>query len=49
MVPYHKIDTVFKRDPANNHKTLIEGDYAQESFAQRSKRHEQVPLINAGR
>lgn len=31
--PYPKIDTVFKRDLATNHKTLVEGDYAQEAFA----------------
>jgi hypothetical protein len=32
MKEYHKIDTVFKRDPATKHKTLIVGDYAQEAF-----------------
>lgn len=30
---YHKIDTVFKRDPATKHKTLIEGDYSNDAFA----------------
>lgn len=29
---YHKIDTVFKRDPANKHKTLIFGDYSNPEF-----------------
>src|SRR5690554_942996 len=33
MREYPKIHTVFKRDPANKHRTLIEGDYAQEAFA----------------
>jgi hypothetical protein len=33
MKEYHKIDTVFKRDPANRHKTLIEGDYSNDAFA----------------
>lgn len=33
MKEYHKIDTVFKRDPNNKFKTLIEGDYSNESFA----------------
>lgn len=32
MKEYHKIDTVYKRDLATNHKTLIEGDYAQDAF-----------------
>lgn len=32
MKEYHKIDTVFKRDPATNHKELILGDYAQDAF-----------------
>jgi RNA ligase len=32
MKEYHKIDTVFKRDPATNHKALIVGDYAQDAF-----------------
>lgn len=30
---YHKIDTVFKRDPATKHKTLLEGDYSNDAFA----------------
>ena len=29
---YHKIDTVFKRDPATKHKTLLLGDWSQEAF-----------------
>jgi hypothetical protein len=33
MTEYHKIDSVFKRDPATNHKALLLGDYAQEAFA----------------
>lgn len=33
MQEYHKIDTVFKRDLATNHKTLIDGDYAHDAFA----------------
>ena len=32
MNEYHKIDTVFKRDPATKHKTLIIGDYSQPAF-----------------
>ena len=28
MKEYPKIPTVFKRDPANNHKTLLDGEYA---------------------
>lgn len=32
MKEYHKIDTVFKRDPATNHKTLLLGDYSQDAF-----------------
>ena len=27
MTVYHKIQTVFKRDPETNFKTLLEGDY----------------------
>jgi len=29
---YHKIKTVFKRDPDNQYKTLLEGDYALSEF-----------------
>jgi hypothetical protein len=29
---YHKIDSVFKRDPATNFKTFLMGDYAREEF-----------------
>lgn len=32
MKEYHKIDTVFKRDPATKHKTLLLGDWAQDAF-----------------
>lgn len=32
MREYHKIDTVFKRDPATKHKTLLLGDYSQDAF-----------------
>jgi RNA ligase-like protein len=33
MKEYHKIDTVFKRDPANKHKTLLYGEYSNDAFA----------------
>jgi hypothetical protein len=33
MTEYHKIDTVFKRDQATRHKTLMLGDYSQDVFA----------------
>lgn len=32
MKEYHKIQTLFKRDPATNYKTLIEGDYSLPEF-----------------
>lgn len=32
MKEYHKIDTVFKRDPANKHQTLLVGDWSQDAF-----------------
>lgn len=32
MSEYHKIQTVFKRDPSMNHKTLLEGDYSLPAF-----------------
>jgi len=32
MKEYHKIQTIFKRDPATNYKTLIYGDYALPEF-----------------
>ncbi len=32
MKTYHKIQTVFKRDPNNNHKTLLEGEYSLPEF-----------------
>lgn len=37
MKPYHKIQTVFKRDPETNHKTLLEGDYSLPEFGYLSK------------
>lgn len=32
MKEYHKIQTVFKRDPATNHRTLLLGDYSLPEF-----------------
>jgi len=32
MKTYHKIQTVFKRDPATKHKTLLEGEYSLPEF-----------------
>lgn len=32
MISYHKITTVWKRDPATNCRTLIEGEYATPEF-----------------
>jgi len=32
MKEYHKIQTVYKRDPATKHKTLIEGDFSLPEF-----------------
>ena len=32
MKEYHKIQTVFMRDPATNHKTLLEGQYSLPEF-----------------
>ena len=32
MKEYHKIQTVFKRDPATKHKTLLEGNYSIPAF-----------------
>lgn len=32
MSEYHKIQTVFKRDPATKYKTLMEGDYSLPEF-----------------
>ena len=32
MREYHKIQTVYKRDPATKHKTLLEGDYSLPEF-----------------
>ena len=33
MTQYHKIQTVFKRDPATKHKTLLIGNYSLPEFA----------------
>jgi hypothetical protein len=33
MYLYHKINSVFKRDPATSHKKFIMGDYAQPEFS----------------
>ena len=32
MNEYHKIQTVFKRDPDNNFKTLLDGEYSMPEF-----------------
>lgn len=32
MSEYHKIETVFKRDPATKHKTLLWGDWSRPEF-----------------
>lgn len=32
MIQYHKIETVYKRDPATNYKTLLVGQYATDEF-----------------
>lgn len=32
MDTYHKIQTVYKRDPENNHKTLLDGEYSLPEF-----------------
>lgn len=32
MVKYHKIKTVWKRDPDNNYKTLLEGEWSRPEF-----------------
>lgn len=32
-IPYHKIQTVYLRDPETNHKTLLYGQYALPEFA----------------
>ena len=32
MSQYHKIQTIFKRDPATNHKTLLMGDFSIPEF-----------------
>jgi ATP-dependent RNA circularization protein (DNA/RNA ligase family) len=32
MREYHKIDSIFKRDPANKNKTFLIGEWAQEAF-----------------
>lgn len=33
MTTYHKIQTIFKRDQASKHKTLLEGDFSLPEFA----------------
>ena len=33
MKEYHKIHTVFKRDPANKYRTLLMGEYSHPEFA----------------
>lgn len=33
MTPYHKIPTVYKRNPDNNYKTLLEGQWATSEIA----------------
>ena len=33
MQAYHKIQTVYKRDPASGHKTLLMGEFARPEFA----------------
>jgi ATP-dependent RNA circularization protein (DNA/RNA ligase family) len=33
MREYHKIQTIYKRDPATNMKTLLEGQFSEEAFA----------------
>lgn len=33
MKPYHKIQTIFKRDPDNRHKTLLIGQYSMREFS----------------
>lgn len=33
MHEYHKIDTIFKRDPSTNFKRLMIGDYSNDAFA----------------
>ncbi len=32
MKEYHKIQTVYERDPATNHKTLLEGEFSLPAF-----------------
>ena len=32
MEPYHKIQTVFNRDPANKHKTVLDGEFSRSEF-----------------
>lgn len=33
MTKYHKIQTVFKRDPSTNHRTLIHGNFSLDEFS----------------
>jgi len=39
MKEYHKIQTVFKRDPANKHKTLLIGEYSLPEFEYLAENH----------
>ena len=32
MLKYHKVQTVWKRDPENSHKTLLEGQWSKEEY-----------------
>lgn len=39
MKEYHKIQTLFKRDPMTNHKTLLLGDYSESTFSYLAANH----------
>ena len=39
MKEYHKIQTVFKRDPSTNHKTLLMDDYSLPEFEYLKNNH----------
>ncbi len=41
MKPYHKIQTVFKRDPQTKHHTLVMGDFSLPEFGARLCIHQQ--------
>jgi len=32
MKEFHKIQTIYKRDPATKHRTLVEGDFSLPEF-----------------